>query len=155
MTYVSRLTASGVVLQELAQDDAGVQRALTQIDDRFVLWPPDGHSPYYRVMCRVSDDQPALPVVTWMDANGDPAPLSSGLIDEVQKWRPENRSRRVDADEHNQRHVEQAQRLQEEHGQAVIDDHRAKVERGRVTVGMSTRPLKPGWQRTHLPGGRR
>lgn len=153
MTLVSRRLESGLVLQEHSQDEAQLQRALKQIDEDLVLWPPDGECSYYRVMCRVSDWQPAIPVVAWMDGQGNALPLSSGLIDEVQKWRPENRGKRgLDADAHNALHKETVRRLQDERGQEIIDDHRAKVDRGRVSVAMGAKTAKPSWQRNnHFP----
>jgi hypothetical protein len=64
----------------------------------------------WRVMCHVSDWQPALSVCTWADEYGRPLPLSSGILELVRKLRPENRYQRVDADEHNRRLVETRKR---------------------------------------------
>jgi hypothetical protein len=133
---------------EQSFDEARVSACLKEIDDRLSLWPPDATSAYYRVVQHVSDWQSAVVVVTWMDADREPLPLSSGLVDEVQKWRPENRGKRgPDSDEINERRVEQARRTQDEVVAAVKDDHRAKLERGRVSVSMGSMKRKPAYQR--------
>lgn len=152
MTLVSRTLSSGFVVAEHGFDEAQLQRALTQIDGDYVLWPPDATSPYYRVMCRVSDWQPAVPVVTWMGANGEPLPLSSGLIDEVQKWRPENRGKRgLTADEHNERQRADARRLQDENLQAIHEEFAPHLERSRTVVQMGDKQRPSYMRNRHLP----
>lgn len=111
-------------------------------------------SPYYRVVRQWSDDHPATVVVSWMDPiTGDPLPLSSGILDEVNKWRPENRARRgLSAEEINQKQQEFARRTHEEIVDQIKDDHRAKLERGRVSVAMRRGSSQPQWMRnSHLP----
>lgn len=153
MALVSRATTSGLILAELATDETAVSRALKQIDEDLMLWPPDASCGYYRVMCRVSDWQPAIPVVAWMDELGNALPLSSGLIDEVQKWRPENRGKRgPDADEHNRLRHEAIRRMEDENSAAIMDDYRGHLERSRTTVSLDGARARPSYLRNrHLP----
>lgn len=146
-------------MAEHSRDEASLQRALREIDDRYVLQKHPGNVEggfVYKVFCVVSEDQEAVCILTWADDYGNPLPLSSGLIDEVQKWRPENRSRRgLTADERNTQLEARREQERRDALAAITEEHRAKVERGQVTVGMSTRPRKPGWQRNRHLGGRR
>jgi hypothetical protein len=97
---------------------------------------PGGDTPgVYVVSCIVNEDQPAVRMLAWADDDGTPRPLSSGLVEEVKKWRPEARGRRgPDADEHNEQLREETERQRREQLAAISDDHRPKIERGRVTV---------------------
>lgn len=163
MTLVHRQTGSGLILAEQGGDEASISRALKEIDDRYVLQkhPGDVEGGWvYKVFCVWSEDHDAEYVLSWADDYGRPLPLSSGLIEEVKRWRPENRHRRgLDADAHNQQLRERTAREHHEQLLEISADHRPKVERGRVTVGMSTRSKKPGFQRNTRPpqsgGGRR
>lgn len=149
MGVVTRHTGSGLVLAEYASDEAAVMRALKQIDGRFSLWPPDAVSPYYRVVCHVSDWQDARVICTWMDENGRPLPLSSGILAEVDRLRLDARNKPVDADTANEQRRERLDNEKRARGEAIMDDHRPKVERGRTSVSFGpltrlseyTRPL--------------
>jgi hypothetical protein len=142
---VTRVTKSGVVAVEETVDDTGLGRALKEIDDRYVLqwWPP-----YHKVFCIVSEDQPAIPILTWCDEQGEPLPLTWRLVDEVKKWRPEARARRgPDADERNRQLLEQNERNRQAKAEAIAEDHAAGIVHGRTSVSMGPGPRKPGWQR--------
>lgn len=159
MRLVTRETGTGLVVAEHSADEARLSHALREIDDRYVLQkhPGDVAGGYvYKVFCVVSEDQEAVCILTWADDSGRPLPLSSGLVEEVKRWRPEARSRRgPDADERNRQLQERREQERREALEAITDEHRAKVERGQVTVGLSTRVRKPGWQRNRHLGGRR
>lgn len=146
------LSAAGVYLPDYATDEVSVAKALKQIDERFILWPPDGESPYYRVLVRISDWQDAQVVATCMDERGNPLPLSSRFVDQVNRLRLDAPNKGVSVDEFNARREEAIARDKESRGQAVMDDHRAKFERGRVSVGMGALQKKRSWQRRTLPG---
>jgi hypothetical protein len=148
---VVRDTGQGLVVAEEAADEAQLGRALKEIDDRYVLQKHPGEVPggwVYKVFCIVSEDQPAVCILTWANERGDPLELSSGLIDEVKRWRPEARGRRgPDADARNERLLEQTERDREARAATLADDHAAGIVRGRVSVSMGPRPRKPGFQR--------
>lgn len=138
MALVTRQTSSGLVACEQAGGEAELGRAIKQIDDRYVLQkhPADVEGGWvYKVFCIVSEDQPAVCVLTWSDERGNPLPLSSGLVEEVKKWRPENRSRRgPDADQRNEQLRERTDLHRRDQLAAISAEHKPKVERARTTV---------------------
>lgn len=151
MGLVHRETGSGLVLAEEAQDEASITRALKQIDPRYVLQKHPGEVEggwVYKVFCIVNDSEPPIAIMSWSDDRGRPLPLSFGLVEEVKKWRPENRGRRgPDADERNRRLREQTDQLRRDQLEAISDDHRPFVERNRLGVALDVKPKKRYWQR--------
>ena len=140
MGLVTRTTGVGLVLAEHSQDEAGVKRALQQIDDRLVLQKHPAAVPggwVYKVFRLVSDDTPPDLVCAWADEYGNPLPLTSGLVDKVNSLRRDAPGKGVSVDEHNAAHVERARRIGRESAERVIEDHFAYVERGRHSVSMS------------------
>lgn len=156
MGLVTRETGSGLVVAEQGGDEAAISRALKRIDDRYVLQKHPGDVPggfVYKVFCIVSEDRPAECILSWADDYGNPLPLSSGLVDEVQRWRPENRERRgPDADERNRLLLERREREAREALAAISDEHRAGIEKGRVSVSLGVRNRVPYWQRKFRGG---
>lgn len=138
MTLVTRRHESGLVLAEDAMDEARLNRALKQIHRDYVLQKahranvPGGWA--YKVVHVPS----GLVAFTWMDEFGRPLPLSSGLIDEFQRRLIGERGNAtvVDADEHNRRLLERRRKDADDGAMSVIEDHRARVERGRVSVAL-------------------
>jgi hypothetical protein len=155
MPLVNRVHESGLVLAEEAGDEARLSRAIKEIDSRYVLQRHPGEVDggwVYKVFCIVSEDQPAVCILTWADGYGNPLPLSSGLVEELKKWRPENRRRRgPDADERNQRLREETDRVRQEELAAISQDHRPFVERNRFGIALDARPRKRYWQRGRTP----
>lgn len=147
MSLVTRQTESGIVLAEQAADGAGLRRALKQIDDRLVLWPPDAMSPFWRVLRRMGDDHPAETVLTWRDIDGNPLPLSSGILDAVQQLRKDGRDQGPTVDERNRMLEEAVQKERRDGLDALADEYRPYLERERVGVSMGPRPRRRYWQR--------
>lgn len=147
MTHAYRSHSSGLLVAEQSQDHRQVEARLRQIDDRLVLWAPDGLNPYWRVMRRISDDRPAMPVLAWMAPDGDPLPLSSGLVDEVTRLRRDSRYHGPDADKRNQQHVDQIRKLREDSVEAIHSEYEDYLERGRKGVTFARVGKKRYWQR--------
>jgi hypothetical protein len=148
VALITRTTAVGLVLAEHGQDEATVARALKQIDGRLCLQKHPGRVPggwVYKVFRAWSDDHPADLICTWADEYGNPLPLTMGLVDQVNRLRLDAPNKGPDADAHNAAHLEAVRKLGRDLEQAVIDDHRAKVERGQVSVSLSERNRKPEW----------
>jgi hypothetical protein len=105
LRYLERRRGGGLVVCENLTDTHAVGRALAEMDDRLFL--VEDHDPLhqrvvYKVLRRVSDWQDAVHILDWRDEQTlEPLPLSSGIIDAVQRLRPENRHKRVDEDQHN------------------------------------------------------
>lgn len=143
MALVHRRHESGLVLAEQSADEAGLSRALKQIDDRLAL---QFRPPYYVVVCQVSDEYAPV-IATWMDLHGKPLPLSSGLIEKVQMWRLGARNRPETVDEYNDRRQREIEADRERMYQALRDDHRPTIERGRVSVTLATSKRPRYWTR--------
>lgn len=130
---VYRTHESGLVVAEQAMDEARLQRALKEFDRRLVLqWRP----PYYVVVCAMSD-QYAPVVATWMDLSGKPLPLSSGLVEKVKAWHVGARNRPETVDEYNARVGAELERDRQRDAEAIFDDHRPYLQRGRVQVSLA------------------
>lgn len=152
---VERELRSGLVVAEQSADEASVSRALKLIDPRYVLQkhPSEVEGGWvYKVVCVVSDTQAPV-IFTWCDDHGNPLPLSSGLVEDLKRWRPEARDRRgFDADTHNARLEQSLDRDRANTTEALHDDHAGRVERGRVTVGLGATSRMRYWQRNlHRP----
>lgn len=155
MSLVTRRTESGLILSEQEQDGAGLRRALKQIDPDLRLWAPDAMSPYWRVLLYRGEDKPAETILTWMDyETGEPLPLSSGVLERVERLRRDARNTGKSADELNAEHVERLRRQRDEDREAIGEEYRPYLERGRVGVGMSTLKRRPYWQRKYRGGDR-
>lgn len=147
MSLITRQTESGIVLAEHAADGAGLSRALKQIDRNLVLWPPDAMSPYWRVLERRGDDHPAETILTWMGVDGAPLPLSSGILDAVQRIRRDGRGHGPTPEERNAE-LEAAVKKERRDGlDALADEYRPYLDRGRVGVSMGPKPRRRYWQR--------
>lgn len=154
MGLVQRTHESGLVVAEESADEAALGHALKQIDRAYVLQKnPDGDTPgLYVVACVVNEDEPPIRILAWADGNGEPLPLSSGLVEEVKKWRPEARTRRgPDADAHNQQLRERTDQLRRDQLRSISDDHRPFVERNRVGVALAARSRRRYWQKNRRP----
>ncbi len=152
MTLVTRRHDSGLVLAEDAWDETRVSRALKQIDSRLVLQKRErDENQHDRVLVykvvKVVSDRYAPVVFTWIDEQGRPLPLSFGLVDEFKRHMLGVRTDLVSADEHNRRLVEERARDAEALTEAVIQDHRARFDRERVTVSLATSRQPRYWRR--------
>jgi hypothetical protein len=143
VTLVRRTHESGLVLAEHAQDEAGLARALRQIDSRLTL---QFRPPYYVVVCQVNDHYAPV-IATWMDIYGHPLPLSSGLLEKVQAARLGARNQPLSVDEHNAQRLADIESDRERMYEALRDDHRPTIERGRTTVTMATTKKPRYWRR--------
>lgn len=138
-----------------------MRRALKQLDDQLVLLPPGswasgdpGPSVYWRVFRHVGGDRPPEHVLTWMDADLEPLPLSMGVVDEVQKHRMDGRNRPADVDARNAKLLERNRRDRDHQIGQLHDEYAPIVERGRNGFTVGTRNQVPYWRRKHRGGHR-
>lgn len=147
---VTETRPSGLVVALDSMDEASASRALKRLDGRLCL---QKHARdhveggwVYKVICFVSDTYAPV-VLTWQDDQGVPLPLSSSIVDKVQSLMLGARNKPPSEDEHNERirAVQEADRdaLRE----AVLEDHKPYVTRGRVSVSLATMKKRPYWQR--------
>jgi hypothetical protein len=115
---------SGLVVANQAADEASVERALKQLDRQLELqcWPSLDGPPLYKVVARLSDDRPPVTVLVWQTEQAEPLPLSSRLIDEVQRLDRNSRGEYLDDDERNRRLAEQRDRDWERDTEALATD---------------------------------
>jgi hypothetical protein len=131
-------------------DEASVQRQLKRLDGRLVLQKHarDGVEGgwVYKVVCIVSDTLAPI-IYTWMDDYGNPLPLSSGLVDAVQSLLLGSRNKPEDEDAWNARVMAERNRDIEREKQAMMDDHRPYVDRGRKSVSFAKAGKPAYWKR--------
>jgi len=133
--------ASGLIVARDSMDEASVQRELKRLDGRLVLQrhrrdnAPSGH--VYKVILNVSERYAPI-VFTWIDAYGNPLPLSSGLVDEFRRHMADSRDKPETADEHNARLLEEQRRDLDRETDAIIEDHMPYLQRKRLSVSLST-----------------
>lgn len=133
--------SSGLVLAVEGMDEEAASRALKRLDRRLVLQkhPAAVEGGWvYKVVCVVSDNHAPV-VLTWMDEHGRPLPLSSAIVDRMQAQYVGARNKEPDEDEHNARVRQELEKDRASLADAVVTDHRPYIERGRVSVGLSTR----------------
>jgi hypothetical protein len=157
MGLVSRTHDSGLLLVEQSQEEAALRRDLKRLDDRLRLLQPAHVCPgtptgYWRVVRVVSDDRPAAPVLTWMDALGEPLPLTSGILDEVNRHRKDGRNFGPNADERNAALEDAVRREREQTREAIHDEYAPYLERERVGVSLGAHNRIPYWQRKYRGG---
>lgn len=143
MALAYRRDESGLVLAEEAMDEVRLSRALKEIDDRYVLQKERSNAPggwTYRVLRIWSAEHPPVPVLIWEDEHGNPLPLTSGILDLVQKHHLGLRGNAayVSEDEHNRRHVERMERRLADEIEAIREEHMGRLT-GRHFVAMSGR----------------
>lgn len=106
MSYDYRVSNSGIVLAEQGMDGAAIERALKQRDPDLSLqgWPSQTHNCIlWKVVRYAGPDRPPDTVCIWQSDRGEPYPLSSGLLDKVDRLDKNSRSVYVSDDELNQR----------------------------------------------------
>jgi hypothetical protein len=92
-------TPSGLVVATQASDETSVRRALKQFDDRLMLdkmIDPDWGRIVWQVLCRVAADQPPRVVFRWRGPDGEPLPLSHGLVEQAKRLHVASRAPRED-----------------------------------------------------------
>ena len=79
----------GLQVAEMSQDEKTIAAELKAMDRRLVLnRNPDESGRFcWDVHCIWSSDHPAVLICTWRDDNGNPLPLSSGLVEKVKSLR--------------------------------------------------------------------
>lgn len=159
MSLVYHTTKHGLVVASRGTDEAALQRALKQTDDRLILvrdLDPQTGRDVYKVMYWIADDRPAVWVCDWRDPDGTPRALSSGLlalVESQRKDRPGGYDAFAAADDANAALVAGRRKAADQAIDDVTDQHKARVERGRVTVSRATMRRPREWQRnTHRPG---
>lgn len=133
--------SSGLIAARDSMDEVAVAAALKRLDRDLALHYRRDDAELVNVY-KVVHVPSGLVVLTWMDEHGQPLPLSSALVEAVQRLAVGARNKPPSEDEHNARLVEERRRDVARENDALIDDHRPHIERERVSValGVSGRP---------------
>lgn len=117
-------TGSGLVVAEQGGDGAAIERNLRQLDPELRLVP--GGIVNERVLWTVrayqGPDRPSVLVLVWQDADGVPLPLSSRLLDEVQRHARGGRGDVKDADTLNRERQAREDKRAEAESEALTGD---------------------------------
>lgn len=95
MAFVERTLDSGLILTESGWDHARIERELKKRDPDLSLqgWPSNTHSCIiWKVVRYAGPDRPLDTVCVWMSDRGEPYPLSSGILDLVDRLDRNSRS---------------------------------------------------------------
>ena len=125
MGLVVRTLDSGLVLQEYGQGHASLERELKKRDPLLSLqgWPSQTHGCIlWKVVRYAGPDRPPDTVCVWQSERGEPYPLSSGILDLVDRLDRNTRSAYVGEDELNAR-LERSRAAQvNRDNEALVDD---------------------------------
>lgn len=125
MGYVERTLDSGLVLSEYGWDHAQVERELKKRDPDLTLqgWPSQTHGTIlWKVVRYAGPDRPPDTVAVWQSDRGEPYPLSSGLLDLVDRLDRNTRGAAVGEDELNARLEAERRKQDERDGEGIIDN---------------------------------
>jgi hypothetical protein len=122
--YVER-RAGGLLVAELGMDGTSLERELRKRDPLLSLqgWPSATHGCIlWRVVREAGPDRPPETVAVWQSESGEPYPLSSGLLDLVDRLdRNSRHSHRGEDELERQRRAEVARQLERDN-EALRDD---------------------------------
>jgi hypothetical protein len=122
--YVER-RAGGLLVAELGMDGTSLERELRKRDPLLSLqgWPSVEHGCIlWRVVRDAGPDRPPETVAVWRSASGEPYPLSSGLLDEVDRLDRNSRHRHRDEDELEAVRRRERDKQLERDNEALVDD---------------------------------
>lgn len=96
---------SGLILARETSDAPALERALKQIDRDLSLqgWPRVDGPTLWKVVRYCGPDRPPETIASWINDQGDPMPLTEGLLDLVRRLDRNSRGDYVDPDEKNRR----------------------------------------------------
>lgn len=131
MGFVYSRSDSGLVLAEHGMDEAAVSRALRQHDNDLRLvrgYDLDREVFFWKVYRYNGPDRPADFILAWANEEGEPLPLSTRLVDEVQRHDRGMRGDFVSADEHNRRLREERHKDYLRDAEAIVQEFSAKLD---------------------------
>lgn len=104
MGLVERTLDSGLIVSEHGDDGAAIERDLKKRDPDLSLqgWPSQTHGRMlWKVVRYAGPDRPPDTVCVWQSDRGEPFPLSSGILDMVDRLDKNTRSVYLDGDTRN------------------------------------------------------
>lgn len=122
---IERTLDSGLILQEYGQDHASLERELKRRDPDLSLvgrFSETHRCIIWKVVLNRAD-RPFEDVYIWMSEQGEPYPLSSGILDGLDKHTKNTRYKHVSEDEINAARNREIDRQAERDNEANLDDH--------------------------------
>ena len=122
---IHRTLESGLLLAEHGTDGVALERELRKRDPLLSLqgWPSAEHlCIVWRVVRDAGSERDPETVCVWQSESGEPYPLSSGLLDLVDRLDRNTRHVHVGADEANERRRLEIARQLERDNEALRDD---------------------------------
>ena len=151
MSYVERRTGD-LLVAELGMDGGAIERELRRRDPLLSLqgWPSATHGCIlWRVVRESGLDRPPETVAVWQSESGEPYPLSSGLLDLVDRLDRNSRHRYLDEDALERRRQAARDRQVERDNEALRDDWNPRHGRSPLFRG---RDLQLSRQRARREG---
>ena len=121
---IERQLASGLVLAEDGMDSAALERELRRRDPLLSLqgWPSAEHRCIiWRVVRDAGLERPPETVAVWQSESGEPYPLSTGLLELVDRLDRNSRHVHKDEDQLNREREAEIARQSERDDEAMLD----------------------------------
>jgi hypothetical protein len=125
MGLIERTLDSGLILSEYGQDSASLERELRKRDPDLTLqgWPSQAHGCIlWKVVRYAGPDRPPDTVCVWQSERGEPFPLSSGILDLVDRLDRNTRHGHHGEDELNAARERELARQDARDREALTDD---------------------------------
>jgi hypothetical protein len=125
MGIVHRTLESGLVSAEIGMDGVALERELKKRDPLLSLqgWPSQTHGcVLYKVVRYAGPDRPPDLICVWQSERGEPYPLSSGLLDLVDRLDRNNRVPYADEDELNARRAQERRKQTDRDNEGIEDN---------------------------------
>jgi hypothetical protein len=136
-----------------AQDERAIERELARIDPRLYLtYEIERGQRLYRVMCEYAGDK-YLPVCDWRDEQGEPLPLSTGLLELVRSLAPRGGVTAQETFEANERLRQQAEREFHDDLEEIVADMGPRLRETRSAVLPRGTHLRRSREKRRARGG--
>ena len=126
MGLIERTLDSGLVLSEYGQDHASLERELRKRDPLLSLhgwFSTEYGCPIWKVVRYAGPDRPLDTVCVWQSERGEPYPLSSGLLNMVDRLDRNTRAVHLGEDEINAARDRELERQRQRDNEALLDDY--------------------------------
>lgn len=133
MGLVERTLDTGLILQEYGQDHASLERELKKRDRDLSLqgWPSQTHGCIlWKVVRYAGPDRPLDTVAVWQSDRGEPFPLSSGILDLVDRLDKNSRHHYADEDERNEGRRREREKQNARDREALLSDYKTVMGPG-------------------------
>lgn len=133
MRSVERTLDSGLILSEYGMDGAAIERELRKRDRDLSLqgWPSQTHGCIlWKVVRYAGPDRPPDTVAVWQSDRGEPFPLSSGILDLVDRLDKNTRHHYADEDERNEGLKRERRKQDARDREALLDDYKTVMGPG-------------------------